>query len=138
MSSASKLLQEFWQSSHQNSNGKSRWLPNSSGIPLPSTFQTKFWLENWKIQSKAWKNQKQTTFKTYIFSYAPAKLYTPSTLNIDFIQWHTQLNVCAVKLITHDLIHDFHFNFQAYTLPLTLNGICVSLFKFHTWILKQF
>ena len=26
-----------------------------------------------------------------------AKLYTPSTLNIDFIQWHTQLNVCAVK-----------------------------------------
>ena len=26
-----------------------------------------------------------------------SKLYTPSTLNIDFIQWHTQLNVCAVK-----------------------------------------
>ena len=26
-----------------------------------------------------------------------AKLYTPSTLNIDFIQWHTQLIVCAVK-----------------------------------------
>ena len=26
-----------------------------------------------------------------------AKLYTPSTLNIDFIQWHTQQNVCAVK-----------------------------------------
>ena len=25
------------------------------------------------------------------------KLYTPSTLNIDFIQWHTQLNVCVVK-----------------------------------------
>ena len=25
------------------------------------------------------------------------KLYTPSTLNIDFIQWHTQLIVCAVK-----------------------------------------
>ena len=61
-----------------------------------------------------------------------AKLYTPSTLNIDFIQWHTQLNMCAVKLITHDLIHDFHFTFQAYALPHTLNGICVSLFKFHT------
>ena len=61
-----------------------------------------------------------------------AKLYTPSTLNIDFIQWHTQLNVCAVKLITYDLIHDFHFTFQAYTLPHTLDGICVSLFKFHT------
>ena len=56
---------------------------------------------------------------------------TKSTLNIDFIQWHTQLNVCAVKLITHDLIHDFHFTFQAYTLPHTLNGICVSLFTFH-------
>ena len=26
-----------------------------------------------------------------------AKLYTPSTLNIDFIQWHTQLIMCAVK-----------------------------------------
>ena len=25
------------------------------------------------------------------------KLYTPSTLNIDFIQWHTQLIMCAVK-----------------------------------------
>ena len=26
-----------------------------------------------------------------------AKLYTPSTLNIDLILWHTQLIVCAVK-----------------------------------------
>ena len=26
-----------------------------------------------------------------------AKLYTPSTLNIVLIQWHTHLNVCAVK-----------------------------------------
>ena len=26
-----------------------------------------------------------------------AKLYTPSTLNIDFIQWHTHVIVCAVK-----------------------------------------
>ena len=26
-----------------------------------------------------------------------AKLYIPSTLNITLIQWHTQLNVCAVK-----------------------------------------
>ena len=63
-----------------------------------------------------------------------SKLYTPSTLNIGFIQWHTQLIVCAVKWITHDLIHDFHFTFQAYTLPHTLNGICVSLFKFHMCI----
>ena len=28
------------------------------------------------------------------FRYWP-KLYTPSTLNIDLILWHTQLNVCA-------------------------------------------
>jgi hypothetical protein len=26
-----------------------------------------------------------------------AKLYIPSTLNIDLILWHTQLIVCAVK-----------------------------------------
>ena len=26
-----------------------------------------------------------------------AKLYIPSTINIALIQWHTQLNVCAVK-----------------------------------------
>ena len=62
----------------------------------------------------------------------PSKLFTPSTLNIDSIQWHTQLNVCAVKSITHDLIHDFHFTFQAYALPHTLNGMYVSLFQFHT------
>ena len=42
------------------------------------------------------------------------KLYTPSTLNIDLILWHTHLIVCAEKWITHDLIHDFHFTFQAY------------------------
>ena len=37
------------------------------------------------------------------------KLYTPSTP--DLILWHTHWIVCAVKLITHDLIHDFHFTF---------------------------
>ena len=65
-----------------------------------------------------------------IFFYPITKLYTPSTLNIDFIQCHTQLNVCAVKWITHDLIQDFHFTFQAYTLPHTLNGICVAYLDF--------
>ena len=29
--------------------------------------------------------------------WAGSKLYIPSTLNIDLIQWHTHLNVCAVK-----------------------------------------
>ena len=30
------------------------------------------------------------------FVTAP-KLYTPSTLNTEFIQWHTQVIMCAVK-----------------------------------------
>ena len=42
--------------------------------------------------------------------YIP-KLYTPSIPNIDLILWHTHWIVCAVKLITRDLIHDFHFTF---------------------------
>ena len=70
--------------------------------------------------------------------YINPKLYAPSTPNIDLIQWHTQLNVCAVKWLTHAFIHDFHFTFQAYTLTHTLNGMFVSLFKFNTWNLKQF
>ena len=32
----------------------------------------------------------------------------------------------------------FHFTFQAYTLPHTLNCMCVSVFEFHFWILEQF
>ena len=50
-------------------------------------------------------NKYQTLFLNFFMhltqkcavSVVEAKLYTPSTLNIDFIQWHTQLNVCAVK-----------------------------------------
>ena len=33
-----------------------------------------------------------------LFNNGP-KLYIPSTLNIDLILWHTQLNVCAVKCL---------------------------------------
>ena len=32
----------------------------------------------------------------------------------------------------------FPFTFQAYILPHTLDCLCVSLFKFHIWILEQF
>ena len=96
----------------------------------------------WNFFQELWSYYGLKRLKFYYISVhilrTTSKLYTPSTLNIDFIQWHTQLNVCAVKWITHDLIHDFHFTFQAYALPHTLNGICVSLFKFHTWILRQF
>ena len=38
-----------------------------------------------------------TIFSLLFWLKPGPKLYTPSTLNIDFIQWHTQLNVCAVK-----------------------------------------
>ena len=66
-------------------------------------------------------------------SHSAQKLFVRTRTHLGCVRrTHTQLNVCAVKLITHDLIHDFHFTFQAYTLPNTLNGICFSLFKFHT------
>ena len=66
------------------------------------------------------------------------KLYIPSTLNIDLILWHTQLIVCAQDIKSWFKSWVIHFTFQAYTQPHTLNCICVSLFKFHTWILEQF
>ena len=63
-----------------------------------------------------------------------AKLYTPSTLNIDLILWHTQFIKCAENVKSWV----FPLTFQAYILPHTLNCICVNLFKFHIWILEQF
>ena len=41
-----------------------------------------------------------------------SKLYIPSTLNIDLILWQSWV---------------IHFTFQAYTLPHTLNCICVLI-----------
>ena len=106
---------------------------------LSSLYLWKCWYFGSKIFSDLlWENIVLEMQKNFLISKLKAKLSTPSTLNIDFIQWHTQLIMCAVKWITHDLIHDFHFTFQAYALPHTLNGIYVSLFKFHTWILRQF
>ena len=67
-----------------------------------------------------------------------SKLYIPSSLNIDLILWHTQLNVCAENVKSWIKSWVFPFTFQAYTLPHTLNFMCVSLFKFHIWILEQF
>ena len=55
-------------------------------------------------------NPKQQLKNLKDFCPSP-KLYTPSTPNIDLILWHTHWIVCAVKSITHDLIHDFHFTF---------------------------
>ena len=59
-----------------------------------------------------------------------SKLCIPSTLNTDLILWHTHLIVYAVnKSWFKSWI--ISSTFQAYTLPHTLNGVCVSLFKFH-------
>ena len=44
-----------------------------------------------------------------------AKLYTPSTLNIDLINWHIQLNVCAENVKSWFKSWVFPFTFQAYT-----------------------
>ena len=52
--------------------------------------------------------------KSVVINCLP-KLYIPSTLNNDLILWHTQLIVYAVKSWV------ISFNFQAYTLPHTLN-----------------
>ena len=60
-----------------------------------------------------------------------SKLYTPSTLNIDLILWHTQLIVCAENVKSWFKSWVFPFTFQAYLLPHALNCMCVSLFKFH-------
>ena len=54
----------------------------------------------WQIQT-----QHQSTYlggpESVLMEIPPfrphSKLYIPSTLNIAFIQWHTHLNVCAVK-----------------------------------------
>ena len=56
------------------------------------------------------------------------KLYIPSTLNIDLILWHTQLNVCAENVKSWV----FPFTFQAYILPHTLNCMYILV-----WVLKS-
>ena len=63
-----------------------------------------------------------------------AKLYIPSTLNIDLILWHTQLIVCAENVKSWFQSWVFPLTFQAYILPHTLNCMCVSLLKFHIYI----
>ena len=45
------------------------------------------------------------------------KLYTPSTLNIDLILWHTQFIVCAMNVNSWFRSQIISFTFQAYTLP---------------------
>ena len=63
-----------------------------------------------------------------------AKLYTPSTLNVDLLPWHTQLIVFAENVKSWFKSWVFPFTFKAYTMPHTLNCMYISLFKFHIWI----
>ena len=55
-----------------------------------------------------------------------------------WLLWYTPLNVCAENVKSWFKSWVFPFTFQAYILSHTLNCMCVSLFKFHIWILEQF
>ena len=75
----------------------------------------------------------QSRYSIYILlcaerHYQPySKLYIPSTLNIDFMLWHTKLIVFALKCKT--MAYFFYFS-RLY--PATnIICICVSLFEFH-------
>ena len=68
------------------------------------------------------------------FDPYPKVIYTKCSKHWLYTVAHTIECVCS----NHDLIHDFHFTFQAYALPQYIYGICVSLFKVRTWILRQF
>ena len=52
--------------------------------------------------------------------------------------WPYTVIVCAENVKSWFKSWVFPFTFQAYILPHTLYCMCVSLFKFHIWILKQF
>ena len=51
---------------------------------------------------------------------------------------HWPYTVCAENVKSWCKSWVFPFIFQAYILPHTLNCMCVSLLKFHIWILEQF
>ena len=82
-------------------------------------------------------NYESRIFPNFLTSMT-AKLYIPSTLNIDLILWHTQLIVCAENVKSWIKSWVFPFTFQAYILPHLLNFMCVRQFEFHIEILEQF
>ena len=93
------------------------------------------WREDWRTFCKF---PKKEPLQLCCGCWWVTKLYIPSTLNIDLILWHIQLIVCAKNVKSWFKLWIFPFTFQAYILPHTLNCMCVSLFKFHIWILEQF
>ena len=91
-------------------------------------------LEFWKqvckyVHENSYKLRMLWAYLVIIFKPMP-KLYIPSTLK--------HLIVCAENAKSWFKSWFFPFNFQAYILLHTLNFMCVSLFKFHVWILEQF
>ena len=88
------------------------------------------------IMNEVWDWTRQA--EMHSISGLQSKLCIPSTLNIDLILWYIQLIVCAENVKSLFKSWVFPFTFQAYILPHTLNCMCVSLFKFHIWILEQF
>ena len=74
---------------HKNCNG--RETKTEGRVYLGQFYGTSDYLIDFKFRKKSTKSLKIKNVR------GGANLYTPSTLNIDFIQWHTQLNVCAVK-----------------------------------------
>ena len=85
-------------------------------------------LNDFKVRAESLK--RRNTWPRRPFPILKAKLYIPSTLNIDLILWHTQLIVCAENVKSWFKSWIFPFICQAYILPHTLNCMCVSLFKF--------
>ena len=77
-------------------------------------------------------NESKSGAKRLIICALCSKLYIPSTLNIDFVLWYTQLIVCAENVKSWFKSWVFPFTFQAYILHHLLNCMCASLFKFHT------
>ena len=69
------------------------------------------------------------------FSGLWAKLYIPSTQNIDLILWHTQLIVCAVKFSNHGL---FLSLLKLIPCPIYIELYMCSPIKLHILISKQF
>ena len=71
------------------------WKPRNRYPKAEKTFQ------KWKsTHSSIWQqNQPKYPMSLYISPVLNflSKLYTPSTLNMNLILWHTHLNVCAVK-----------------------------------------
>ena len=77
---------------------------------------------------------------TIVFGWLDSEvkvIYTKYSKHLLYTVAQTIDCVCS-RMNNSWLIHDFHSTFQAYVLPHTLTGICVSLFKFHTWILRHF